>query len=144
MSLFSELANTKVGEVEKPKPLPTGHYVARFTGQMKEHKAKSGNVAMRFPLRLVGPTDDVDAGELETAGGMPDKDFTIDFWMSPDARWRFTEFATSMGASDQLNLMECAEWLATEAGEFQIEVKHETSDDGKTTFMRLDSPAPLA
>lgn len=148
---FSDLANVKVGEVERPKPLPTGHYQAMFSGLMKPHKARSGNQAMRFPFKLVAAGEDVDAEALEAAGGIPDKEFTIDFWMSPDARWRFTEFGKAMGHSDSLNLLELAEALATAGDPFLIEVKHEepsaetkAKDPDAQPFMRFDNPTPVA
>lgn len=140
---FADLANVKVGEVEAPKPIPEGHYTAQITGPMTQHKAKSGNVAMRFPFKLVAPGDDVDADALEAAGGLPDKEFNLDFWMSPDARFRFTDFGKAMGATDDLNLLELAEWLVAEGKPFTIEAKQETSDrDPNKTFTRFDNPAP--
>jgi len=138
---FSELANVKVGEVERPKPIPTGHYQALITGPAKEHKAKSGNIALRFPFKLVAAGDDVDADELEAAGGLPDKEYAIDFWMSPDARFRFTEFCKSMDISEELNLIEAAEALAGSGRPFLIEAKQEASKDNpEQIFTRFDNP----
>ena len=140
---FAELANVKVGEVERPKPTAVGHYSAQFTGPAKEHKARSGNVALRFPFKVTGALDDVDADDLEACGGLPDKEFALDFWMSPDARYRFTEFAKAMGVSEELNIIEAAEALIG-AGPFQIEAKQETdSEDPNKVYTRWDNPAPL-
>lgn len=144
---FADLKNVKVGDVERPKPVPIGHYVSQFTGMMKEHKAKSKNLAMRFPFKLVAPADDVDQAELEAAGGIPDKEFALDFWMSPDARWRFTEFGKAMGHSDQLGLLELAEALATAGDPFLIEVYHEVGENAKPEdppFMRFQNPTPVS
>jgi hypothetical protein len=143
---FSELAQVKVGEVEPPKCLPEGHYIAQITGPMKQHKAQSGNVAMRFPFKLVGAGDDVDAGQLETAGGLPDKEFNMDFWMSPDARFRFTDFGKAQGASDDLNLIELAEWLVGEGNKpFLIQNKPRQSQDNPELFYNnFDNPTAQA
>ena len=141
MSAFSELANVRLGDVERPKPLPNGHYLAQLTGPAKEHKAKSGNLGLRFPFRLVGPGEDVDQEELATLGGLPEKDYTIDFWMSPDARYRFTEFAASMGAGEDMNIVEAAEYLAGCGRPFLIEAKQEPSqDDPEKVYTRFDNP----
>jgi len=141
MTNFAELAQVRVGEVEKPKPLPEGHYIAQFTQPMKQHKAKSGNVAMRFAFKLVGAGDDVDQEALDSAGGLPDKEFNLDFWMSPDARYRFTDFGKAMGASDDLNLIELAEYLITENKPFTIQAKQETdSNDPEKVYTRFDNP----
>jgi hypothetical protein len=142
---WSDLANTKVGEVERPKPIPTGHYICAFSGPMKQHKAKSGNLAMRFVFKVQGPTEDVDQTALEAAGGIPDKEMTLDFWMSPDARWRFTDFAKAQGASDELSLLETAEWLVTEGNKpFLLEATHSPNekDPEAPPFVRWDNPAP--
>lgn len=138
---FAELANTKVGEVERPKPLPEGHYQAVFSGKAKEHKAKSGNIALRFPFKLTAAEDDVDTEALEFAGGIPDKEYAVDFWMSPDARYRFTEFAKSMGVSEELNLIEAAEELAGSGQPFIIQATQGTSEKNPDAiFVNFDNP----
>lgn len=142
---FSELGQVKANTVERPKPMPEGHYLAQFSGPMTEHKAgKSGNLAMRFPFKLVGAGEDVDAEELAAAGGLPtDKSFHIDFWMSPDARYRFTDFACkAQGLSDDLNLLELAEALIQENKPFSIQNKHRAKDDDpETIFNDWQNPA---
>jgi len=149
MSMFAELANVKAKDVKEPVALPTGHYQAMITGMMQEHKAKSGNVAMRFPCRLLEAGDDVDQEALQEslAAGKPlaERTFTMDFWMSPEARYRFTNFTKAMGISDDLNLLEQAEELATAGVPFLIEVKQEVdSRDATKSYTRYDNPAPLA
>jgi hypothetical protein len=143
---FADLKNVKVGEVEPPKNMPAGHYAAIFSGPAKEHVSSvKKTLALRFPLKITRALDDVDAEELEAAGGIPDKDFTIDFWMSPDARYRFTEFGKAMGHSDDLNLIELAEALATSGEEFQVSITHEPRQDDPTkSRMRIDNAAPLS
>lgn len=125
---FADLAQTRVGDVERPKPLPEGHYQGVMTGPFKEHKAKSGNFAARFQFKITAPGEDIDADELAASGGIPDKEFTVDYWMSPDARWRFTEFGKSMGGSDSMNLIELAEHIATCGEPFTFEVKHRPNE----------------
>lgn len=142
---FADLAQVKVGEVERPKPVPAGHYQAVITGPMTQHKAKSGNVAMRFPCKLVAPGDDVDAEALDAAGGLPDKGFNLDFWMSPDARYRFTDFTKALGISDDLNLLEAAEALVDLNEPFLIEAKQEPSErDPEAVYMRYDNPTTVS
>lgn len=141
---FSDLANVKANTVEAPKALPAGHYTAQFTGPMKPHKAaKSGNQAMRFSFKLLAAGDDVNADELEAAGGLPDKEFNLDFWMSPEARYRFTNFACNeMGLSDDMNLIELAEALIAENKPFSIQNKPRQSEDNPDQwFNQWDNPA---
>ena len=143
---FSDLASVKGNEVEKPKPGPQGHYSVMITGMWKEHKAKSGNIALRYPIKIVEPLSDVDEADLEASGRkFMERDYTIDFWMSPDARWRFTEFAKAMGIDPNMNLLEMAEALATSGEPFVMQARHEAAqNDPENVFFRLDNPAPLS
>lgn len=123
---WDDLANTKAKDVTPPPLLPPGHYIAQFTGLWKQHTAaRSGNKAFQFPFKLVGPGEDVDAKALEEMGGIPDKTYPLNFWMSPDARWRFTSFTGAMGISDDLNLIEQANALFENGDPFMIEAKQE-------------------
>ena len=139
---FADLAQTKVGQVERPKPLPEGHYLAQISGPMTQHKAKSGNIAMRFPCKILGPGEDVDAGEYEAAKGDKDRTFNLDFWCSPDALFRFTDFVGAQGGSDDLNLIEAAEWLVGDGKKpFLIQNKHQVSEDNpENVYNRFDNP----
>jgi len=159
---FAELANVKASDVKRPVPVPEGHYTCLITGLMKPHKARSGNQAMRFPFKVVEPGTDVDPQKLadyQAAGGtFGDKEYTYDFWMSPDARFRFTEFTAAMGlGKGDPNLLELAERLATSNKPFTLQAKHEWPKDeagndklvdeaGNPTvpFVRWDNPAPAA
>jgi hypothetical protein len=148
MGMFDDLANVRGGDVKPPVTLPTGHYEAILEGPMTPHKAaKSGNVAMRFPCRITSATDDVDQESLNTVLEQnPDalsKKFNLDFWMSPDARYRFTDFATSCGIDvSNLTLPEIAERLVEDKVQFTVLAKHEpnTEDPEKPPFVRWDNP----
>lgn len=145
MTTFAELAQVEVGSVERPKPMPEGHYQALITGPAKEHIAKSKNLALRFPFKLVAPGEDVDADALEEVGGVPDKEYYLDFWMSPDARWRFTEFGKAIGAvNDEMNIIEAAEAVAGCGTPFLIQAKQEANPDNpEQIFTRFDNPTAL-
>lgn len=142
---FSDLANVKAKDVEKPKPLPLGHYLVQQSGPMKDHKAKSGNIAFRFPFKIIAALDDVDQEALAAAGGIPEKrEFTVDFWMSLDARWRFTELCAEMGFSDDLNLIELAEAFAGYDQPLIAEGKYREPMEGKENdppFFYIDNLA---
>jgi hypothetical protein len=145
MGIFQDLANTKVGDVEPPKLIPIGHYTAQITGQFAEHKAKSGNVAARFPFKVLAAGDTVDAEALAAAGGIPDKQYNMDFWMSPDALFRFTDFAKVQGVSESANLMEALEEVGTNGQPFTIEVKHQQDqNDPNKVYLRFDNPTAAA
>jgi hypothetical protein len=146
---FSDLASVKGNTVEKPKNLPDGFYICMITGPFKEHKAKSGNFAMRFPIKTVEAHEPDETMQSALAGPGMDKalerDKTIDFWMSPDARWRFTSFCDSMGIDQEQDLISMAEELVASGKPFLLQGKNETDErDPTRVFFRLDNPAPLA
>jgi hypothetical protein len=144
---FADLASIKGNTVVKPKNLPDGYYSVIIKGPFKEHRAKSGNFAMRFPLEVVEPMPDVDSGALadpEIQKSLK-REYTIDFWMSPDARWRFTEFATSMGVDTTLDLISMAEELVKQRSPFIVKGTNEADqNDPERVFFRLDNAAPMS
>jgi hypothetical protein len=148
MGIFDDLANTKLNDVERPKNIPEGHYLAMFGGMWAENKAKTGNVSARFPLRLVAPQDDVDAEELAQAGGLPAQDkqkYTFDFWLSPESLYRFTEFAKAMGVPDSMNLVEALEHVGTSGDTFVITVKHRPDPrNPENVYLDFSQPVPEA
>lgn len=145
-STFAELAQTKVGSVEAPKPIPTGFYQAIITGPFVEHRTKSQKLAARFPLQLVAPHEGVDAEELEARGGLPEKPLNYDFYMTPEAMYRFTDFAKAVfGVGEEANLIEALETVGTAGTPFMVEVKHEQDQrDPSKFYTRIDNPAPLS
>ena len=73
---FRNLANQKLAEVERPKPLPRGEYIGRIKGvpEWKDSNFKqedgSPEAKLVFVYELMEPTDSVDRDELEEAGGL--------------------------------------------------------------------------
>lgn len=129
MGMFSDLANVKGTDVKPPVTLPEGHYTAQHTGLAREHKAKSGNTAARFPFKVVAPGEDVDAEELEAAGGLPDKENYIDFYMSENARFMFVEYACSQGLPRDMDLLSMIEEIGQSGKTFTVQVKHTPMQD---------------
>lgn len=139
MGVFDGLA-ANLGEVKDPTRMPDGHYGAMITGNFKEHKAQSGNVALRYPVKLVEAGSDIDEAELAEAGGIDDKSRNLDFWMSPDALFRFRDFAKSMGADENMSLPEAATYLAECGHIFDVELKTSpnSKDPNKPGYQNLD------
>lgn len=146
---FSDLASIKGNTVAKPKSLPGNNtpYSVMITGPFKEHKAKSGNFAMRFPLKIIECLEGEAADEIandELLQKAMQRDYYIDFWMSPDARWRFTEFAKAMGVDSEQDLLSMAEDLVKMGEPFLlIGTKQDNEKDPENPYFRLDNPAPL-
>lgn len=142
---WESLGNTALGEVERPPLKPPGHYVALIAGRAEQGaSSKKGTLYLQFPITVQSALDDVDVEELEGAGG-PQFKSNITFYITPNALWRFTEFAKSMGASDEMNVLQAAEFLAGCGEPFVIKARHEPSEQNpEQVFLRLDDPIPLS
>ncbi len=128
ISSFAELGNTKLSDAVPLPLIPEGHYTCQIIGPMKERKTAK-NLAAQYPLKLISPEDDVDQEELLAAGGIPDKSYPYDFWMSENARFMFGDFCRSLSYSDELGLVECLEKVGAEMPVCVVEVKHEAMQD---------------
>lgn len=142
---WNDLANTSVASVERPPLRPQGHYVAVISGKGETGEStKKGTLYITFPVNVQEAMDDVDSDELAAAGG-PQFKGEVTFWLSPKALWMFTEFAKGMGASDDLNVLEAAEWLADSGEPFVVSGTHEPNDrNPDRPYFRLQNPVPLS
>jgi hypothetical protein len=129
--MFADLASAKTNQVEKPQPIPVGHYTARFAGPFTRRDANTGNYAMRFPISLTEAHDDVDSEKLAKAKKWNERKINIDFWMNVEAQYRFTEFAQALGldtTSDEATILSIAEQLIENMPEFMVEIGHRADD----------------
>jgi hypothetical protein len=142
---WNTLAQTKVNEVERPPLRPQGHYVGVISGKGETgESSKKGTLFVTFPVQISEALDDVDADELQVSGGANFKG-EITFWLSPKALWMFTEFGKGMGASDELNVLELAEWLGDCGEQIVFQGTHEPNErNPDRPFFRLQNPTPLS
>jgi hypothetical protein len=140
---WSDLANTNISEIERPPLRPQGHYVGVISGKAETGESKKkGTLYATFPVQVQEALDDVDADELNGAGGANFKG-DITFWLSPKALWMLTEFGKQMGASDELTVMELLEWLADCGEPIVFQGTHEPNEKNPDRpFFRLQNPVP--
>ena len=142
---WNDLNNTRVADVERPPLRPQGHYVGVITGKPETGESRiKGTLFATFPVQINEALDDVDEEELAASGG-PSFKGEVTFWLSPKALWMFTEFAKGMGASDEMNVMEAAEWLADCGEPIVFTGTHEPNEKNpERPFFRLQNPVPQA
>lgn len=142
---WSDLANTKVGSVERPPIKPAGHYVAVINGRGENgQSAKKGTLFITFPIMLTEGLNDVSESELTASGGLPFNS-ELTFYLTPNSIWRFTEFGKALGASDDLNVLELAEWMADSGESFVVELNHQPNErNPERPYVRVDNPMPLS
>jgi hypothetical protein len=85
MPRFSELANTKVEDINPPKPLPPGDYICLVDGvpEFKEGISARTNEpweSYNYRLRPVTALESVDSQKLQEAEGLNDKALFIQFF----------------------------------------------------------------
>lgn len=141
---WGDLANTRVGEIEPPKNIPNGHYSAVITGQGKtDNVGQNKTLVIVFPVRLNEAMDDVDQEAFAASDGFRPKGYEISFYLTSQSLYRFAEFGKGMGASNDMNVQELAEYLATCGEEFVVEVSEQTGRRGGK-FLQLDNPVPMS
>lgn len=142
---WNDLAGTRVGEVEPPKHIPDGHYMALIAGIGKvENKGKNKTLVITYPIKLTEPLDDVDREAFDNSDGFKEG-YELQFWLTPASLYRFTDFGKSLGASDDLSIPEMAEFLATCGEAFIIQASTQADEKNpKRKFLRLDNPMSVA
>jgi hypothetical protein len=83
--------------VERPKALPIGTYLAVVGRWETGESSKKKTPFVRFPLRFIQAYDDVDADELDSAGGVDGKNARTDFYTTEDAIYRLDAFHEHCG-----------------------------------------------
>ena len=93
---FNELLGVQVQSVERPKNFPVGLYTSIVVNHEMGKSSRKETPYVRFPIKLLGPGEDVDQELFEEAGGMEElnarKPLNLDFYLTKDAIYRLREF----------------------------------------------------
>ncbi len=93
---FNELLSVQVESVERPKSFPVGHYEAIVAGHEMGKSSQKETPFVRFQIKLIGPSEDVDEELFDDAGGMEAlrdrKPIPLTFYLTKDAMFRLREF----------------------------------------------------
>jgi len=96
---FRSLLNVSSDDVERPKPLPNGHYigtVASFEFGLSKQKQTPYCRLNLVPLQA---TDDVDMTRLEGVN-LADKSLRKDYFITPKARYRLADMLDAVLGKD--------------------------------------------
>ena len=89
--------------------------------------------------------DDVDADEFQASDGFNAKGYNLDFWLTPASLYRFTEFGKAMGGTDDMTVLELAEYLATCGEALVVAVGHRPDEKNpERVYLDIDNPVPLS
>jgi hypothetical protein len=156
---FASILDRPITSLEKPKPLPQGTYLMMVQGQAEVGKSsKKQTDQVKFTFKFLKASDDVDQDELKELGGLKDKTLsnnTTTFYITEAAGWRLRWFLDEVlqipthdeeETDDNGQPLERTprQMLAEVAGkQFWAKIKHESSEDGKQTFMAVADMAAL-
>ena len=95
---FKSILDEAPTEVTPPKPMPRGTYLATV-GNWEEGEPDGENSGfVEFTFTLTQPMDDVDAGELEEAGGLDGgRPMRKRFWSDTNSIWALDSFHEHCG-----------------------------------------------
>jgi hypothetical protein len=154
MSLLDAIMNApSSGVVDRPKPVPTGSYLAKLVGQPEYGKTETkGTDFIQFQGEFIEPYDDVDQDDLanwaKRANGsarklkgtsLPRRGLT--FYITEDAKWRLEKFFEDLGVFKKGETLR--DMVENAIGqEFVVSIEHELSNDGQVTYANIRSTAP--
>ena len=136
MTTFSALLNKSMSDVERPKPMPQGSYVAMVQGLPRFDKSsKKQTEFVEFTLKLLAAGEDVDAEALAEMGGIADKTIKDTYYLTENSLWRLKEFLVNLGMPEDMSMQEAVE--AAPGKQIGIFINHEPSQDGQAVFARV-------
>lgn len=142
---FGAILNKAPSDIKPPMALPVGSYLCNVVGLPRYDKStKKGTEFVEYTLNIQQALDDVDADELAAVeGGIQGKVIKATYYLTDGAIWRLKEFLEHCGL-DVENAESLRELMDQPQGcQVIAYLKHEASDDGKRTFTRLASTAPV-
>lgn len=93
---FTSILNKRGDDVKPPAPLPTGHYVfVARSWDLQEPRQEGQNACINFVLNALQPAgDDVDMEVLSQRENWQQRNIRLTFWLTEDAAFRLSKFAT--------------------------------------------------
>jgi hypothetical protein len=136
---FGAILDRPSSEIERPKPLPVGHYLTVTQGLPRFDKStKKQTEFAEFTLKFLQPLDDVDPEELKTFGELTDKTMTHTFYLTEKSAYRLKEFMVEdLGIEEADTLRAMID--ETPNRQVVVQIKHTPSDDGKSMYANIAS-----
>lgn len=149
---FQDILNKKVGEVEKPKPIPIGSYLFAVAAPPKIGPlGKKQTLAAEFTCKVIAPRPDVDQNQINNyeSGGVKGldairgKEMRLTHWLTEDALYRTKEFCVEHLGLDEQGGQKSIGQLVNECMNrtFVGFVVHNPSEDGTTLYANIQRTA---
>lgn len=145
---FGSILDKQSSEIERPKPLPVGTYIAAVQGLPRIDKSsKKQTEFSEYTLKLLAAQDDVDADALTEMGGIANKTIKATYYHTDDAAWRLKKFLDDLGIEEEdedgegLSLRQRMQMVA--GRQVLVTIKHTASDDGTTVYANVNGTAAV-
>lgn len=95
---FKDLLSKKADDAKPPVAYPAGHYYGKLGKYSLGDNNRNKTPYVRYVVTATGLGDDIDQEEFSTLGlKLGEKQFRLDFFLTPDSEYRLTEFMQSIG-----------------------------------------------
>ncbi len=129
---LNSLLSKPLDSFEAPKTIPAGTWKGVIGPYSYDKSARKKTDFVRYLLNITGPGDDIDEADLEGVE-WDGKQLKKDFYLTPDALFRLTDFITSLGIS--ISGRSVTEMIPEAVGiPVLITVTEDDSEDGKTKY----------
>lgn len=145
---FSSILDMPASQAVRPKPIPVGTYLAMVMGHAEFGKStKKGTGYVRFTMKLLEASDDVDEEALrlaltkpdETVQALQDRTVQVTHWDTPNAAYRLREYLNNLGIEDDDGPGGMNNMVQQVPGrQCWIHIRHRASDDGEGLFAEVD------
>lgn len=138
---FGSILDKPTAEIERPKPLPAGHYLFVIPSLYKMDKStKKGTEYVEFTCKPVQAGEDVDEDALKEYGDISEASQRLTYYLTENSIFRLKEFLIDdLGLEDEGKLRPMLD--KTVNAQFIGQVVHEASQDGRSVFANIKSTA---
>jgi len=142
---FEDILNRSIDDIKPPPMLPEGTYLCVVQGLPEQiESSRKKTPGLRFKLQVVQPLEDVDPAELLAfEGGVAGKIIHLDQWVTEDSLFMLKQFVEHCGALEEgTSMSACIDNVPNSS--VLAFIKHETSEETKRTFAKIQRTAPAA
>jgi hypothetical protein len=145
---FSSILDKPSNSIERPKPLPTGTYLAMVKGQPRYDKSKQkGTRFAEFTLQLLQHGEDVDGAAIKEYLGARQLnaiEIKDTYYLTDEAAYRLKEFVDHCGVENAEGATLGQRVSQTPGCQLLISIAHKPSDDGTRIYANVRQTAAVA
>ena len=141
---FSKILQKQAAEIEKPKPLPIGSYVA-VNPKLPDFKGvgKNETPAAEFALVVLAPMDDVDPEHLAAYGDVKGKSVRHRMFLTEGTEYRTKEELVNAFGIEEAGKNLGQMFNETINKQVIVKIRHRPNDDGTDIYAEVESLAAV-